>query len=220
MLNAELEIVKTTAQTLALMLVISAAAPPPVYAHEQKKLGEFVVTYYWIIDEASLRYPRHKNTVLLDRHGKVIARTSRQFRRDLVMEGSGLLRRSERRSVTYDRIVNGTHRFRVTDAEFGNGIGTCRLEPYRTAAVDPRIIKLGSKLFIPELKGTKLPDGTIHDGIFMAHDKGAFRGRTIDIFTKVGSGATRPFIRKGYRSRSRVTVYVVAEPERRGCHAR
>jgi 3D (Asp-Asp-Asp) domain-containing protein len=217
-MNAMNTTVRTVARTVTLALVCGAVASP--LNSEQRKIGRFVVTYYWVIDESTLRYPREKNALLRDRNGKILARTSRKFKNDLLMEGTGLLRRSERRTVTYYGKVNGDDRFRITDAPFGNGIGKCQLEPYRTAAVDPRVIKLGSKLFIPELKGTKLPDGTIHDGYFWAHDRGAFRGNRVDIFTKVGSGATRPFIRKGYRSRSRVTVYVAEEPKPGGCHAR
>jgi hypothetical protein len=53
-----------------------------------------------------------------------------------------------------------------------------------------------------------LPDGSKHDGIFIAHDRGGFRGAHIDIFVGVGPRSTRPFIRKGYPSRSYVTVYL------------
>lgn len=208
-------------RSAAFVAAFAAAAPatPDSLPAYERKLGTFEVTYYWVIDEASVRYSPQKNAELRDRHGNVIAKTSKRFKRDLAMEGTGWLRRSDRRTVTYDREVDGESRFRITNARYGNGIGSCELEPYRTVAVDPRVIKLGSKLFIPELKGTRLPDGTIHDGIFIANDRGAFRGRTIDVFTRVGSSAARPFTSKA-KSRSKVTVYLVAGPDPNGCHRR
>jgi 3D (Asp-Asp-Asp) domain-containing protein len=91
----------------------------------------------------------------------------------------------------------------------------CPAEPYRTVAVDPKIIKLGSQIYVPELKGTVLPDGSKHDGIFIANDRGRFRGAHIDVFVGLGPESTRPFRRKGYPSRSRVTVHVEGKTARR-----
>lgn len=60
-------------------------------------------------------------------------------------------------------------------------------EPLRalhTIAVDPRKIAMGSRVLIQEFVGLKLSDGSIHDGIFQALDKGGrIRGRHVDIFT-------------------------------------
>jgi 3D (Asp-Asp-Asp) domain-containing protein len=57
--------------------------------------------------------------------------------------------------------------------------------PFRTIAVDPHFVKLGSTLSVPQMKEARLPDGTIHDGIFVADDRGHFRGSHIDIFTGI-----------------------------------
>jgi 3D (Asp-Asp-Asp) domain-containing protein len=78
-------------------------------------------------------------------------------------------------------------------------------------AVDPRFVKLGTMISIPQLKGARLPDGTIHDGIFVANDRGHFRGSHVDLFIGLGTKGARPFIRKGYGSRSHVTVYLVGK---------
>jgi 3D (Asp-Asp-Asp) domain-containing protein len=133
--------------------------------------------------------------------------TSVRFRKDLIREGSGHLR--DGRTVAFDQRLHGTNRFRIVASEFGVGRLGCALVPYRTVAVDPHFVKLGTTISIPQLKGTRLPDGTIHDGLFVANDRGQFRGSHVDIFIGVGTKGARPFIRKGYGSRSHVTVYFV-----------
>ena len=115
---------------------------------------------------------------------------------------------SDGRTVTYDRKVAGEIRFRVIKAKYGITSTGCATIPYRTIAAHPRFIKPGSTLYIPQLKGTKLPDGTVHDGRFIASDRGHFTGKHIDVFIGVGPRASRPFARKGYGSRSHVTVYI------------
>ena len=194
--------------TIAFHSVVAGEGAAP-----NKKVDRVLLTFYWIVDESSKRYDGKRDTELRDTRGAVIARTHAKFRRDLVMEGTGWLR--DGRTVMYARKVGGEHRFRVTKLRYGITATGCQLNPYRTAAVDPRIIKLGSKISIPQLKGTVLPDGTVHDGVFTANDRGKFRGAHVDIFVGAGPGGTRPFARKGYRSRSRVTVYLEGSTVRR-----
>ena len=199
------------------MIVLLTAAIPldSAFSHtpDKKKLGQVLLTFYWIVDETSSRYDGKRETKLLDTRGEVIARTHANFRRDLVMEGTGWLR--DGRTIMYARKVGGVHRFRITRSRYGITATGCQLNPYRTAAIDPRLIKLGSKIYIPQLKGTTLPDGTIHDGVFTANDRGKFRGAHVDIFVGAGPGSTKPFARHGYRSRSRVTVYLEGSTVRR-----
>ena len=171
------------------------------------KAGRAMLTFYWIIDENEARYRGAPDALLCDARGHVIERTSRKFRKALVLEGSGCLR--DGRTVTYDRKLHGEHRFRVGKTKSGITATGRALVPYRTVAVDPRFIPLGSKIYIPQLKGTRLPDGTVHDGIFIAADRGHFRGRRVDIFVGEGVRGARPFVRRGHGSRSHVTVYVV-----------
>lgn len=201
---------------LALLLTAPLSGDGKHDAGEQgrRKLGRAVLTFYWIVDESSSQYERNRTAEMLDVKGKVIARTNARFRRAVVMEGTGWLR--DGRTIRYVKRVNGTHRFRIIRSRYGITANGCSLEPYRTVAVDPKFVRLGSRIYVPQLKGTILPDGTQHDGMFIANDRGAFRGAHIDVFVGVGSTSTRPFIRKGYRSRSRVTVYV-EESRARGC---
>jgi 3D (Asp-Asp-Asp) domain-containing protein len=191
-------------------LSLHAEAPP-------KKVGKALVTYYWLIDESSSHYSKGKRTSLLrDVRGNVIAHTTRRFKLDLVMEGSGWLR--DGRTVMFDRRIGGESRFRVTKSKYGLTITGCPLEPYRSIAVDPRFVKPGSTIYIPQLKGAHLPDGTEHDGMFVASDRGHFRGAHIDLFVGAGARSAHPFTRKGIYSRSHVTVYVMPDRNRHDCN--
>jgi 3D (Asp-Asp-Asp) domain-containing protein len=190
---------------LAIFLAILLAAT--AFAERPGRIGRALVTFYWLIDESAPRYRGGPRVALLDLEGRVIVRASRKFERDIVMEGSGQLR--DGRTVAFVEKVHGKNRFRLTISRYGYGSLGCALIPYRTAAVDPHFIKLGSTIYIPQMKGARLPDGTIHDGIFVADDHGHFHGRQVDIFTGLGPKASRPFARRGYGSRSHVTVYLV-----------
>jgi hypothetical protein len=64
------------------------------------------------------------------------------------------------------------------------------------------------------LQGLTLPDGTTHDGMFVAADRGHFRGAHVDFFVGAGSKGARPFVRQGYGSRSHVTIYAAGETTR------
>lgn len=191
----------TVALTLLLAPAAIAAEPQPV------QLGKVSLTFYWVIDENAAQYRGRADATLCDARGRVIACTSRKFRKALVLEGTGWLR--DGRAVLYDRKVDGQHRFRIAKEKCGIAVTGCPLIAYRTAAVDPHFIKLGSKIFIPQLKGARLPDGTIHDGIFIATDRGHFRGRHVDLFVGTGARGARPFVRRGYPSRSHVSVVVL-----------
>jgi hypothetical protein len=58
------------------------------------------------------------------------------------------------------------------------------LQPFRSVAVDPAAISIGSVIYVPELAGLLLPDGTLFNGCLRAEDTGrAIRGRHLDWFT-------------------------------------
>ena len=191
----------------AVFLASAAAAHPT-----PKKVGRAMVTFYWVIDESSPKYRGDTSAVLRDPRGRVLARTHKQFKLDLVRQGTGWLR--DGRTINYIKKVDGESRFRITSSRYGIGSTGCRLVPWRTIAVDPRFVALGTRLSIPQLKGARLPDGTIHDGMFIAADRGHFRGERVDLFVGAGSSGARPFIRKGFGSRSRVTVYAAGKTSR------
>lgn len=72
---------------------------------------------------------------------------------------------------------------------YGDDVKSRALVPYRTIAVDPRVIPMGSIIYIPSARkqSITLPNGerVFHDGYFIAYDNGgskAVSGNHIDIF--------------------------------------
>jgi 3D (Asp-Asp-Asp) domain-containing protein len=100
------------------------------------------------------------------------------------MEGTG--RTWDGRMLNWVSHVNGRPCFVEIDTAlypFGVGVQGYALVPYRSLAVDPRYIPIGHVVEMPELRGVTLPDGTTHDGCFIAADGGgAIRGHHIDLF--------------------------------------
>src|SRR5262245_25448437 len=147
-----------------------------------RPLGDFEYGFYRILDEASEEWRREERTeTLRTRDGHVIARVGARFRRQLDIEGSARLR--DGRIVSVEDQVDGRWRFLVVEhAPFGVGAPGYQLVPYRTVAVDPRRIKLGTVLFIPALVGVRLPSGEFHDGFCFAHDTHEGAGDSITVF--------------------------------------
>jgi 3D (Asp-Asp-Asp) domain-containing protein len=156
----------------------TAAAPASF-----RLLGAFRPTFYRILDESNPEWPAEPATEpLLTLDGKLIARVGPTFKHQLDIEGSGRLR--DGRVVNFEEKREGSWRYLVVrDAPYGIGEDGYRLIPFRTIAVDPKVIKLGTVLYIPALKGIRLPSGEVHDGFVFAHDTGqGIDGNRIDVF--------------------------------------
>jgi 3D (Asp-Asp-Asp) domain-containing protein len=130
-------------------------------------------------------YPSGSDAVFRTRTGETIARASTEFVRLASIEGSAKL--SDGRLVNVDGVVGGERRWRVVYQPFGLDAVGCELVPFRSAAVDPSVIPLRTRLYLPETAGMRLPDGQVHDGEWYAVDTGsAIRGGRIDLFMGAG----------------------------------
>ncbi|HZT58419.1 MAG TPA: 3D domain-containing protein [Pyrinomonadaceae bacterium] len=157
----------------------TSAAAPPSY----RQLGAFRPTFYRILDESNPEWPNEPATEpLLTPEGRLIARVGPTFKHQLDIEGSARLR--DGRIVNFEEKRNGSWRYLVVrGAPYGIGEDGYKLIPFRTVAVDPKVIKIGAVLFIPALKGIRLPSGEVHDGFVFAHDTGqGIDGDRIDVF--------------------------------------
>jgi 3D (Asp-Asp-Asp) domain-containing protein len=127
---------------------------------------------------------------------RTIVRMTPESARLLRLEGAGVIIDEEGNKRVFSYLSGST--FQELDSEqypFGwvkrsvRGKACPRI-PYKTIAVDPKVIPLGSSVFIAETVGMKfpLPDGSTytHDGIWYAEDIGSkIKGRRMDVF--VGS---------------------------------
>jgi 3D (Asp-Asp-Asp) domain-containing protein len=150
-------------------------------------LANFRLSFYWLAYESDYANEPY-DTTLYTRDGYFLGRFPRTFVYELRLEGSGVLR--DGRVLNYDgdcRFGVGTCFRTLERGEFplGRGVQNRPLEPFRSIAVDPRYIPIGSPVFVPELVGLRLPDGTRHDGCLRADDQGgAIRLRKIDYFVE------------------------------------
>jgi len=169
------------------------------------KVGDLKPTFYWVAMETNDGGAKVKE--LKDIDGNVIARISNKFYTEIRMEGTGKM--LDGRVINFHVRVNGDIRWRVCppEAPYGYGIEDYVLTPFRSVAVDPNVVPIPSKIFIPAAKGTPLPDGSIHDGIFDAVDIGsAIQNQRIDIFTSFGD-QSQVFIRHGISNMKPIAVY-------------
>jgi 3D (Asp-Asp-Asp) domain-containing protein len=169
--------------------------------------------YYVVLESQYLAQP--KTAQILDLQGGVIAEVSAAFKRAVEIEGTGRL--ADGRIINFAGRVNKETRYLVTDAPFGLGVGRCQLRPFRTVAVDSSVVALGSVVMIDETVGMRLPDGTVHDGLWRTDDIGsAIKRDRIDLF--VGDGDRGDVLRAhGITHLMPLTITVVEQPGDDSC---
>ena len=117
-----------------------------------------------------------------------IAEVTREFAGQLEMQGTGKLKDGRVLNIWGPCRCDRSPCFKVTNATWGTSGSGRALQPYRTVAVDPRVIKLGTLLYVPVLEGRTMPGrapwgGFVHDGCVVADDVGgAIKGKQLDLF--------------------------------------
>jgi 3D (Asp-Asp-Asp) domain-containing protein len=159
----------------------------------------FALRFYWLVLEADYdepdkapksgrgtTVPENSWVELYTPDGYFMQRVTERLAWALRLEGSGLMRDG--------RVINYTGKcaygygtcFQQLDEQvhpFGRGAGQRPLVPFKSVAVDPRLVPIGEPLYIPEFDGLVLPDGSIHDGCVRADDTGGgIKRRKMDFF--------------------------------------
>ncbi|WP_437279865.1 3D domain-containing protein [Sorangium sp. So ce375] len=167
-----------------------APAPAPQVAPGLAP-GLFRNTYYDFPSEGA----GPKDAVLYDAGCAPLASVPRAFHDQVCVQGSGRLASGAtvsfaRRGCACADVCPRTGQqvcFERLDPRrfpYGRGATGRPITPLRTVAVDSSVIPLGTSLFVPELVGLPLPGGGLHDGCFVAEDRGIkVVGRQIDVFT-------------------------------------
>jgi 3D (Asp-Asp-Asp) domain-containing protein len=173
-------------------------------------------THYYTLFEDD--YSGAKTQPVLAKNGSLIARVTPKYFSHLVIEGSGKL--SDGRVINWAGVVDGIARFYVTPSPWGIGTRSCKLEPFRSVAVDRKVIPLGTLIYIDETKGMVLPDGSIHDGYWRAEDTGgAILRDRVDIF--IGRKRWNSALsRHGIGHLQALTVRIVQLPDAENCASR
>ncbi|MBL8681943.1 MAG: hypothetical protein JNK05_22440 [Myxococcales bacterium] len=183
MRHARNDTAQHTSVVLALFLSLLVANPASRADGPIRYPGRWQLTEYWIARERAGERDR-RAAPLFARGGHPITYACPNFVADLSMEGTGL--------TWDDRLLNwdGREGARACFVEvdrgsypYGIGVQGYSLVPYRSLAVDRRYIPIGHTVEMAELAGMPLPDGTLHDGCFVAVDGGgAIIGHHIDLF--------------------------------------
>lgn len=150
-------------------------------------VSSYRLSFYWLAWEAD--YAWEPRTIeIYTRDGMRIGAFPEAFVFELKLEGSGVL--LDGRVLNYDggcAYGMGTC-FRTVDPKdhpMGAGVQGRPLQPFRSIAVDPRFIPIGTPIYVPELVGIELPDGTRHDGCLRADDQGgAIKQQKLDFFVE------------------------------------
>ncbi len=182
-----------------------------------KPIGAFNITFYYVIGEeevpskgavalAKKPVPANDNetgsddealadivapemTTLFASEGCApIAEVTKEFASQLELQGTGKLHDGRVLNIWGACNCGHTPCFKVTENQWGTAGSGKPLQPFRTVAVDPKVVKLGSLLYVPLLAGRLMPGrspwgGFIHDGCVVADDTGGgIDGNQLDLF--------------------------------------
>lgn len=171
------------------------------YAHPAKELASGGVPLWNLADKPLGPRISQKDWCLAAMEGTTVIKTLKGDFSTYNYSGKGTSAQTSCKVVFPNlkpSILAGTERVRwkVAKGPFGDGAGGYKLVPYRTLAVDRKIIPLGTVIYIPAARGVKvtLPDGSgvTHDGYFFAADVGgAINGNHVDTF--LGITTKNPF---------------------------
>ena len=201
----------STALPVAEPVTVDAPAPVPPPA-PPAPLGKFAITFYYVVGEEEVQkkpVPANDNTkidesapelaaiaapemvTLYQKNGgacEPISEVSREFAHQLKIQGTGKLRDGRVLNVWGACPCGTSPCFKVMAAQWGTAGSGRQLHPFRTVAVDPKVIKLGSLLHVPLLEGRTMPGrppwgGFVHDGCVVADDVGGgIKGKQLDLF--------------------------------------
>jgi 3D (Asp-Asp-Asp) domain-containing protein len=182
------------------------AAEPVELVEQPKLIGQFGITFYYVVGEDEvLPKPVAANdnasadtelaaiappVTLYSGDGKCdpIAEVSHEFASQLALQGTGKLRDGRVLNIWGNCQCGHSPCFKVTENQWGSSGSGRPLQPFRTVAVDPKVIKIGSLLYVPLLEGRLMPGrapwgGFVHDGCVVADDTGGhIDGNQLDLF--------------------------------------
>jgi 3D (Asp-Asp-Asp) domain-containing protein len=158
---------------------------PPASPDDKGTMLKLRATLYMIALESD--FPAGEDASFLTSDGTVLHKTSKAFLSAAALQGTAQL--SDGRILMIDGRRKGPPRWKISPHGYAVGFSGCKLVPFRSVAVDRRIVPMGSQLHIEATRGMKLPDGKLHDGVWYAVDTGGrIRNNRVDLF--VGAGKT------------------------------
>lgn len=152
--------------------------------------------------------------------GEAIKKVCAMDYKTCVIEGTCALVGKETKLINYvKQTKDGVPLFKEVEDKcpYGLGVSNICLDPYYTVAADLNFHKAGEVIFVEAVKGTKLPNGEVHDGFFIVRDRGgAIKGANrFDFYTGLlhYKNEDNPFTPLGLSSESKSFNYRRATPE-------
>lgn len=197
---------------------------------ESEKAKYITPTIYYISDFTDATTCGDMADILLRKAKGNVAKVSicRKAQKSCAMQGSCYITVDGQKTlINYHKKVDNLYQFMVVDRSIcKHGLGDSSdskqnykamcLDPFYSVAADTSIYPLGTVVYIPAVRGTAIPDGSIHDGYFIVRDTGGNidgRGR-FDFFTgnnRLNSG--NPFSTLGLGGESNFEYFIVSESE-------
>jgi 3D (Asp-Asp-Asp) domain-containing protein len=179
-------------------------------------IGRFRNTFYYLAPEVDYDETLPRDVPVRTLDGTLLALVSKTYKRAMDIEGTGRLR--DGRVINFAGVVEGEVRYAETIHPFGRGVGNCPLTPLRSIAVDRGFVELGSVVYIQETDGKRLPDGTLHDGLWRAEDVGgAIKRDRIDLFVGDGKRSGAILAEWGITHLQPLTLRMVSRPPEKNC---
>ena len=179
-------------------------------------IGRFRNTFYYLAPEIDYDETLPRDVPVRTLDGVLLAMVSKSYKKAMDIEGTGRLR--DGRVINYAGVVEGEIRYAETIHPFGRGVGNCPLTPLRSIAVDRGFVELGSVVYIQETDGKRLPDGTLHDGLWRADDVGgAIKRDRIDLFVGDGRRSGAILAEWGITHLKPLTLRLVSPPSEKNC---
>ena len=157
-----------------------------------------------------------------NRNGDVLFSVCAEIYNSCLLQGTCEIRNEKERAIiNVADVVNSEYRFKKVDDKicrygFGGGREIC-LDPFHSVAADLSIYKFGQVIYIPDVVGLVLPDGSKHDGYFIIRDSGgAIKGYgRFDFFTGFLSNnkSKNPFAQIGFSGKETHVLYYVITGE-------
>lgn len=204
-------------------------APKKVLTEAEKE-KYITPTIYFISDYTTAPVCAEKTGVNLKKRNDQVVKVQvcAKVLKGCAMQGSCYINfEGQKTLINYHKKVNGAFQFMIVDqAVCRHGLGDSSdakqkfkamcLDPFYSVASDTSIHPLGTVIYIPAVRGTVIPDGSVHDGFFIVRDSGGNidgRGR-FDFFTgDVGLGAGNVFSDLGLGGESNFEYFIVSESE-------
>lgn len=155
-------------------------------AFAQKRLNP---TIYFVKTINLAKQDCSSKKTLYSTTGEAIKKVCAVDYKTCVIEGTcALVRGNETKLINYvQQTKQGVPLFKAVGEKcpYGLGVSNICLDPYYTVAADLKFHKAGEVIFVESVKGTKLPNGEVHDGFFIVRDRGgAIKGANrFDFYT-------------------------------------